>query len=752
MTTITTTTGPTTTQPIEVMAGPQQTAAITPTDILKILRRKIVWILAIWIFAAGVTIGGTFFWARYYPSYSATAHILVESPNPGGPFDLGAMPVNQDMIDRFVRDQSVLIKSEQILREALSDPLLRETAWFQSFDTPDDALLELMDKLGAGPIRGSSYLRVSFGTHLSGDCYKIVNAVVDQYYGEIQRQSATQYRDQIKRFAGERDKVKRDLVGKIGEIRDFQKAAGIPGMTDRITAVGQRLYHLTTAVVTAQEDKLDAKAIFESYAASGAQVSPDIIAMVEMNPSIAGMQHRQLALREELGVQLVKLGEKHRVIRDLKSRMALIGEDLERLRQQKLQDFHLQRLEEAHLIFAATMEKEVRLRDELIEAEARQRELDEKLSQYGALKEEQRVLEEEFGRVQQHLRDLQIIVSTQQGPRITIAARAVEPLERSKPSWKFNLAAGIPLGLLLGVGVAFLLEFLDTSVRTPRDIIRHTALPLLGVVPILDDEEVAIDDIELATRTAPNSMVAEFFRQIRTALLATPPENYRTLLITSPGPEDGKTAIAINLAVTLAQSGRKVLLVDGNLRRPALHRAFPSNMHTGLSNILIGQHRLQELARPTELPQLDVVTAGPMPPNPVELLHSRFMRELITQARELYEHVIFDAPPCLLVSDPLVLANVVDGTIIVCRAGVSSRGAVLRTRDQLEQVDANLLGVILNGMETTPGGYYRQQYRSFYDYLSEADEQAPQPPVLNQPVKSDASEPGTSDSDEDVST
>jgi capsular exopolysaccharide synthesis family protein len=290
-----------------------------------------------------------------------------------------------------------------------------------------------------------------------------------------------------------------------------------------------------------------------------------------------------------------------------------------------------------------------------------------------------------------------------------------------------NLAAGIPLGLVLGVGLAFLLEFLDTSVRTPRDVARHTSLPLLGVVPILDDEEVAIDDIEVATRTAPNSMVAECFRQIRTNLFfASPAENQKALLVTSPGPEDGKTAVAINLAVTIAQSGRRVLLVDANFRRPALHRAFTNAKREGLSNILIGQRQLQDLASPTDLPQLDVLTAGPIPPNPVELLSSRYMRELLARARETYDQVIIDGPPVLLVSDPLVLANFLDGAIIVCRAKSNSRGAVLRTRDQLDQVRARILGVVLNAVETAPGGYYRRQYRAFYDYLSEGGEQAHQ--------------------------
>jgi len=728
LTTNTATAGSLTTQPVDAFA-PRAAAGMSPIDLLKIIRRRIVLILIIWFLFIGVTVGGTYLWARYYPSFRADAYVQVTSPNPNLPFDIAGTPANQDLIERYVRDETVRLKSEQILSEAINDPLLRETQWFQSFETVDKALLELEDKLGVGAVHGSSFVRASFATRSKDDCHKIVNAVVNQYFDEIGRTSQNQFRQQVSSFKLEVEGVRRLLTDKINEIREFQKQAGIPGMTERVNAVGQRLIQTVMAVVEAQEDKLAAKAIYDSYTAmgSGSAISPEIMAMVEFEPRIAQQQNRLLALQEELGVRQEGFGQDHRIIKDLTLRIAMVSEELQRTRHLRAEEMQKQQIEQVSRMYSAALEKEVRLRDELAEAQARQRELDENLARYDALKEEQRILEEEFQRVSTHTRDLEIVLRTQPGPRITLAARAVPPRERSSPKWMLNLAAGIPLGLMLGVGLAFLLEFLDTSVRTPRDVARHTSLPLLGVVPILDDEEVAIDDIEVATRTAPNSMVAECFRQIRTNLFfASPAENQKALLVTSPGPEDGKTAVAINLAVTIAQSGRRVLLVDANFRRPALHRAFTNAKREGLSNILIGQRQLQDVASPTDLPQLDVLTAGPIPPNPAELLSSRYMRELLARARETYDQVIIDGPPVLLVSDPLVLANILDGAIIVCRAKSNSRGAVLRTRDQLDQVRARILGVVLNAVETAPGGYYRRQYRAFYDYLSDEGEQAPQ--------------------------
>jgi succinoglycan biosynthesis transport protein ExoP len=160
------------------------------------------------------------------------------------------------------------------------------------------------------------------------------------------------------------------------------------------------------------------------------------------------------------------------------------------------------------------------------------------------------------------------------------------------------------------------------------------------------------------------------------------------------------------------------------MRRPALDRAFPQANSQGLSNILVGQGRLENYVTSTDLPNLDILTAGPQPPSPAELLGTNHMREMLVQATEKYDQVIFDGPPVLLVSDALVLATQVDGVVMVCRAKTNSRGVVHRARTQLERVGAHILGAVLNAVESTRGGYFRKQYRAFYDYMAEEEEGA----------------------------
>ena len=727
MSTITTTNESFAAQPQQAGATrPAAVAGITPGDVLKILRRSMIWILVIWLLSIAATVGGTYVWAKYWPSFGSFAYIQVRNPNPSEPFDIAGMPLNQDLVDRFVRDEAMKVKSNQTLRRSLEDPLLRETMWFQQFDDPDEALLELDDELGAGPQHGTSYVRITFSTHEQDDSAKVINAIVDSYMDSTRQQSSAQFRDQANQFSAQLNVLKDQRNSKLDEIMNFQKDAGIPGMTDRVNAVGLYLQSSTLGVMEAQEEKLSLKGTFDSYA-QGAGISPEVITMVENDPRVYALSNRLLFLQEELGVQVERCGPNHRTVSDLQRRVTWLDSELARLRDEKMRELHQARREQITVAYNAAVEKEVRWREEQQSAKAQQRELDEKLSRYLALQEELRIVEERYAQVDQHMRDLQIILNTRQGPQISVAARAVPPLQRTSPRWMMNMAGGVFLGLLLGVGVAVLREFVDTTLRTPRDVVRHTSLPLLGIVPTLDQEEIVIDDIEMATRVAPNSMVAESFRQMRTNLfLSSAAENQRSLLVTSAGPEDGKTAVAVNLAVTVAQSGRRVLLVDANFRRPALHTAFNAQNHDGLSNVLVGQKPLAEAVVTTDVNLLDILPSGPIPPNPVELLSSKYMQDLIADASKQYDQIIFDGPPALLVSDPLVLGSLVDATIIVCHAQNNSRGALLRTRDQLEAVNAHIIGVVLNAVEATRGGYYRQQYRSFYDYMGETAEQVTQ--------------------------
>ncbi len=240
-------------------------------------------------------------------------------------------------------------------------------------------------------------------------------------------------------------------------------------------------------------------------------------------------------------------------------------------------------------------------------------------------------------------------------------------------------------------------------------------------------EDRAVDDVDLChvVKDAPYSLLGECYRRCRTNLDLTGEAGFKTLLIASGAPGDGKTSVACNLAAAFVAKYEKVLLIDANLRQPSLHLAFPrtgseetkETRRQGLTSILTGQCDYQSAIRPSSIAGLDLIYAGPPTASPAEVLAGRRMKELIEGVAQHYDRVIVDSPPVLLVSDVKVLARLVDGTLLVYNAAATTRGAARRTLRELQEVGANVLGCVLFGAEAMKGGYFRQQFKAYRKYL-----------------------------------
>ncbi len=280
-----------------------------------------------------------------------------------------------------------------------------------------------------------------------------------------------------------------------------------------------------------------------------------------------------------------------------------------------------------------------------------------------------------------------------------------------RPRVLLNTFLAMIVGLMLAVGTVFLIEALDDTIRGPDDITRTLKLPVLGL--ILRHEA---QNGKLVTIDQPRAPVAESFRSLRTNLqYASVDYPIRTLLVTSPSPSDGKTTIASNLGVVLAQSGRKVVLIDADLRRPRVHKVFNLSNRTGMSNIFVQSPlSLDGSLQKTETENLYIVPSGEMPPNPSELLGSGKMFEIINLIREQADVLIIDSPPIMAVTDSAVLAPRVDGVLLVVKPGVTKLAVAAQAVEQLSRVGANMLGVVLNEVDFSKSRYSYYQYKGYY--------------------------------------
>lgn len=316
-----------------------------------------------------------------------------------------------------------------------------------------------------------------------------------------------------------------------------------------------------------------------------------------------------------------------------------------------------------------------------------------------------------------------LLANTQRGAlnSITVIEPAALPVTPVGPDKLATILLAAAIGFLLAAGAAYLLEYLDDTLKTPDDVRKATELTTLGAVPLIKGLEAGAGSLPLLGEG--QSAAAEAYRVLRTNLqFAGVGKPLRTLMITSPVPSEGKSLTAGNLAAALAQAGKQVILVDADLHRPRLHRLFGLRNNTGLTTALLdGDAGLADLLQATAVPGLNVLTTGPLPPNPAELLGSDRMRELMAALAARCDMVIFDTPPVLALADAVVLGSQVDGTLLVISAGETRRDMAHRGVAALLQANARVVGALINRVPVHSSGYYYYYYRYGYYYNTSGD-------------------------------
>lgn len=374
--------------------------------------------------------------------------------------------------------------------------------------------------------------------------------------------------------------------------------------------------------------------------------------------------------------------------------------------------------------------KERNLRAMLATTKAEAFEVNKKQIEYERLRREADNNQRLYDTVFKRLKDIELsgLLRTS-NVRILDAARP--SLAPVRPNVQNNLLLAMLAGLIGGFGLALLLELMDSSIGTQADIEERLKISFLGVlprIPDLDDPQPSGVSKDLHVFTHAKSSIAEACRAVRTNLLFMSPDKpFKTMLVTSSGPQEGKSTTVISLGIAMAQSGSRVLLLDTDMRRPRLHKPFGVPNDIGVSSLVVGEGRDEDAIKTTDVPNLFVLPCGPIPPNPAELLHTDAFKDLIKRLSQKFDRIIFDSPPIGAVADAVVLATQVDGVLVVLKAGATHREVAKRAIRALNDVKARVFGAVLNDIDPSKaryGDYYGYGYSTYGYYYGEKKEGA----------------------------
>jgi succinoglycan biosynthesis transport protein ExoP len=551
---------------------------------------------------------------------------------------------------------------------------------------------------------------------------KVANALAEVFRAnnvERTTQNSTRAEDLLLReIAAYQEKIRHDTES----LFNYAREKGLPLSMDRTLNVeAQRLADLSRQVLDAENQRKNAQAIYAS-----AKNSADFYSIPEVQKSerITNIQERISQLKEKNAALLVtytkewpEVKKNEAAIKRLESELEkAAGEAIGMLKAQyEAAQGHENSVREMYLKQRGTTDQQTR--DQIEMAEYTQR-LETNKQYLNTLLQKQREVQ---------------IAQGDKGSEVRIENYSRVPRAPVGPARLRNVMIALLLSLVAGIGLAFLLDFLDDTVKSIDDVDRYIHLPALAMIPASrgaarlkgapQANPNAPETTALAMVDDVRSPIAESYRHLRTSLLLSsagqPP---KTILVTSSQPSEGKTTTAINTAFMLAQTGAEVLIIDCDLRRPRLHSQFEVANSRGLTTWLSGEKDLDNLLQVfSKTPNLKILTSGPVPPNPAELLGSEEMRRLLGILSERFAHIIIDSPPAISFTDASILSTMVDGVMLVVHAGRSSRAVVRRAKQQLLDVGAHIFGVVLNNVKLESQDYYYSGYYSNY-YSTEADD------------------------------
>lgn len=713
--------------PVRSVAGAPNTGA-TGKDMLRAIRQRMWIIIVSVVVGTSLAVAGGYIWEKYIPLYTSSAYLSIVPPKGTVWGAGGAEQPPREIMERLGNRLTRVVNDVDVMGDVLKSDEVQNTDWYRNNKAkgPSELLDRLTKELGVSPVPSEGMIRISMTGANPKDVTLIVNTVADAAIARSLRSAQDRYSQSIQLFSLEKQNLVNERDKHMKEMAAL-KPADIPMFQEQQNSLNMKLQDLQRQIGQMEASQTQARASLDDIKNSDMRNNSLVKQAVDQDNNLRSLSMLKVNLQTERDNAIRKYGPRHRLVQDLESRLRSVSQQVEQTQDEVTNNAIESVKSRAQSDFGTVTQILLQLNEQLNITKAGMKGLEDTLETVNGLQGQIKNLDDQINRINDKLLDVNLLYPTENP--IARGVMATQPLKPSWPlsTWIMGTIGGL-FGVVFGFGLVFLLEFMDTSVKSSVDVTRRVDLPVLGMIPHGDDLEEDIADLRLAFASNPNSLVSEAFRQIRTCLqFSGPASQRRSLLITSAQPEDGRTTVSLNLAASIARGGRKVLLVDANFRQPAIRKLFPACKDSGLSNVLVGQGSWRDLVSEVE-PNLAVLSSGPLPPNPAELLSSEAMRQFISEATSQYDQVIFDGAPALVVSDSIVLATLVDGVVLVVRAGANTHGIVVRTRDLLHRVGAHLMGVALNGVRATAGGYLRKSYETFYDYHDQALTGGPTPP------------------------
>ncbi len=645
-----------------------------------------------------------------------------------------------DFQDVYDPTQSQFAGSELARREFMETqfrlltcrPVLEKV--FARFDFGEqDAFRDSMDPIPAfgelfsiSPVRRTRLVEASFewtDPKLAAD---VVNYLVGAYVKDYRERRLGVTGGGLAALKMKAEEFRPKVAVKAEALQMFMIKHGAVSLEQSQNIVVERLKDLNRELTEIQNDRIELQSRIQSIGhALDSRTPLEDLPEVVVSPTMRDLKMEWLRIQQVIPDLSKRFGQNHPELMAAKAKLRAIRNKIELEVRSILSSTHLEyqraKSQEEELMAALNLQMEEVMH------------LDKLRMEYQILKDAHDSLNKTYRAIIQRIDEIEISSAAgSEEDNIFVISPARVPVKRSKPRRLRALIIACLMGPTAGIGLAFFLQYLDTTVKTREEVERVMGVPVIGYVPTLREElngkesdsgkggQRSVHDM-LAVEQ-PRSALAEAFRSLRTALsFSVGTQGLHSLLVTSPSPLEGKSLVSINLAITFAQAGKKVLLVDADLRKPRLHKTFALPPHLGLSNLLAAggeDFSVSDAVHPTGIENLYVMASGPKPPNPAELIATGRMKDLLREMGEHFDQIVFDTPPVINVTDASILMHFVDGGVVVIRSFTTQRGFAQRASELLQGTQGRLLGTILNNADLPKGayGYEGYYYYSSYNY------------------------------------